>query len=195
MHLWQPFQAHPTWKARNMLSNGTELTIKEALYSPCSGRTLLSIRDIRDDQYHVETSKENGSEFLCITSYEYGQKCIHEKLERLPSGLYITIIRAIETYHMASPMVGFQSTLLLWHDWIGHRRRDMIRRMLKASHGHHLKSYLGHPLCKACSLGKLNIQPSLAKIVHDPLSFFREFNEIFVDLSNQHMDHLDTSWC
>ena len=33
-------------KAHIMLSNGTDLTIKEALYSPRSGRTLLSFRYI-----------------------------------------------------------------------------------------------------------------------------------------------------
>ena len=33
-------------KACLMLSNDTELTIKEALYSPRFGRTLLSFRDI-----------------------------------------------------------------------------------------------------------------------------------------------------
>ncbi|KAM1510717.1 hypothetical protein TB1_019084 [Malus domestica] len=76
-------------KARIMLSNGTILTIKETLYFPHSGRTLLSVRDIRDNQYHLETTEDHGSEFLCITSYEYGQKYIHKKLERLPSGLYI----------------------------------------------------------------------------------------------------------
>ena len=72
---------------RIMLSNGTELTIKETLYSPRSGRTLLSFRDIRDNQYHVETTEENGSEFLCITSYEYSQKGQHEKLEHISSRL------------------------------------------------------------------------------------------------------------
>ena len=71
------------------LSNNTILTIKKALYSPLSGITLLSFRDLRDNQYHVETTEENGSEFLCITSYEYGWKRAHEKL---PSGLYITTI-------------------------------------------------------------------------------------------------------
>ncbi|KAM2339367.1 hypothetical protein ACFX1X_018956 [Malus domestica] len=79
-------------KAHIMLSNGTALTIKEALYSPRSGRTLLSFRDIRDNQYHVEATEENDSEFLCITSYKYGRKRIHEKLEHFLSGLYITTI-------------------------------------------------------------------------------------------------------
>ena len=151
-----------------MLSNGTTLTIKEPLYSPHSGRTLLSFRDIRDNQYHVETTEENDSEFLCITFYEYGRKRIHEKLERLLSGLYITTIRAVETHHVAGPVAGFQDTLLFCHDRMGHPERDMIRRILKVSFGHHLKSYPGHPLCKACFLGKLNIQPSITKIIHDP---------------------------
>ena len=78
-----------------MLFNGTILTIKEALYSPRSGRTLLSFRDIRDNKYHLETTEDHGSEFLCITSYEYGQKHIDEKLERLPSELYIITIHGI----------------------------------------------------------------------------------------------------
>ncbi|TQD93896.1 hypothetical protein C1H46_020510 [Malus baccata] len=100
-------------KARIMLSNGTILTIMEVLYSPRSGRTLLSFRDIRDNQYHIETTEDNGSDFLCITSYEYGQKRIHEKLEGLPNGLYITTIRGIEAHSVANPMPEFQDTLLL----------------------------------------------------------------------------------
>ena len=54
-------------KAHIMLSNGTILTINEALYSPHSRRTLLSFRDIRDNQYHIETTEDHGSEFLCTT--------------------------------------------------------------------------------------------------------------------------------
>ena len=112
-------------KARIMLSNGTILTIMVALYSPCSERTLLSFRDIRDNQYHLETIEDHGSEFLCIASYEYGQKRVHKKLERLPSRLYITTIRGIEAHIVAGPMPEFQDTLLLWHDcfgtsWTGH---------------------------------------------------------------------------
>ncbi|KAM2544624.1 hypothetical protein TB1_016290 [Malus domestica] len=67
-------------KARIMLSNGTILTIVEALYSPRSGRTLLSFKDIRDNNYHAEIHVESGVEFLCVTSYEYGQKRILEKM-------------------------------------------------------------------------------------------------------------------
>ncbi|KAM0955797.1 hypothetical protein TB2_023719 [Malus domestica] len=160
-------------KTRIMLSNGTILTIKEALYSLRSGRTLLSFRDIRDNKYHLKTTKDHGSEFLCITLYEYGQKHIHEKLERLPSGLYITTIRSIEAHSMVSPMPAFQDTLLLWHDRLGHPGRDMMRRILKSSHGHKLHPHVRVPPCIACSLGKLNIQPSHTKINQDPPKFLQ----------------------
>ena len=101
-----------------MLSNGTELTIKKALYSPRSGRTLLSVRAIRDNQYHVETTEENASEFLCIIFLRIWLKAYSR--ERLPSGLYITTIRSVKNHYVAGPMTEFQSTLLLWHDRMGH---------------------------------------------------------------------------
>ncbi|KAM2806532.1 hypothetical protein COP1_047150 [Malus domestica] len=160
-------------KTRIMLSNGTILTIKEALYSPRSRRTLLSFKDIRDNQYHLETTEDHGSEFLCITSYEYGQKHIHEKLERLLSGLYITTIRGIEAHSVAGPMPEFPDTLLLWYDPLGHPGRDMMRHILKSSHGYKLHPYVRLLPCKACSLGKLNTQPSYTKIIHDPPKFLQ----------------------
>ncbi|KAM1456620.1 hypothetical protein ACFX13_034735 [Malus domestica] len=156
-----------------MLSNATILTIKEALYSPRFGRTLVSFRDIRDNQYHLETTEDHGSKFLCITSYKYGQKHIHEKLERLPSGLYITTIRGIEAHNVAGLMPEFQDTLLLWHDRLGHPGCDMMRHILKSSHRHKLYPYVGVPPRKACSLGKLNTQPSHTKIIHDPPKFLQ----------------------
>ncbi|KAM1134351.1 hypothetical protein ACFX19_044192 [Malus domestica] len=79
---------------------------------------LLSFKDIRDNQYHVETTEDNSSEFLYITSYKYGQKHIHEKLERLPIGFYITTIRGKESHHMVGPVLGFHNTLLLWYPQI-----------------------------------------------------------------------------
>ncbi|KAM2879505.1 hypothetical protein FF1_014994 [Malus domestica] len=156
-----------------MLSNGTILTIKEVLYSPRSGRTLLSFRDIRDNQYHIETTEDNGSEFLCITSYKYGQKRIHKKLERLSSGLYITTIRGIEAHSVASPMHEFQDILLLWHDHLGHPGRDIMRRILKSSHEHKLHLYVGLPPCKTCTLGNLNTHPSYTKIIHNLSKFLQ----------------------
>ena len=59
-------------KARIMFSNCAVLTIEDAFYSPHSRRTLLSFKDIRDNNYHVETYVENEVEFMCITFYKYG---------------------------------------------------------------------------------------------------------------------------
>ena len=51
-------------KAQFALSNGTPITISEALYTHRSCRTLLSFKDIRENEYHVETVPENGVDFL-----------------------------------------------------------------------------------------------------------------------------------
>ncbi|KAM1990404.1 hypothetical protein ACFX15_031673 [Malus domestica] len=107
-------------KARIMLLNGTSLNIFEALYSPRSGRTLLSFKDIRDNNYHAETHIENGVEFLCITSYKYGQKHILEKIERIPSGLYTMTIHPIECHYVAGLTAGTVHEITLWHDRLGH---------------------------------------------------------------------------
>ena len=117
-----------------MLSNGIILTIAEAFYSPHSGRTLLSFKDIRDNNYHVE----NEVKFLCITSYEYGQKRILEKMKRIPSGLYTTTIRPIECHYVASPTTGTAHEITLWHDHFGHLGRIAMRQILKSSHRHPL---------------------------------------------------------
>ena len=81
-----------------LLSNGTEFIIKETLFSPLFGRTLLNFKDIRENNYHVETIEENGIKYLYITSYLYGQKHILEEIKCLRDGLYINIttIRSIE---------------------------------------------------------------------------------------------------
>ena len=44
---------------RLLLSNGTEITIKETLFSPHFERTLLSSKNIREKNYHAETTEEN----------------------------------------------------------------------------------------------------------------------------------------
>ena len=70
-------------------------------------------------------------------------------------------------------MPEFQDTLFLGHDRLGHPGRDMMRRILKSSHGHKLLPNVGLPPCKACFIGKLNTQPSHTKIIHDPTKFLQ----------------------
>ncbi|GAV82554.1 hypothetical protein CFOL_v3_26005, partial [Cephalotus follicularis] len=52
--------------ARFVLSNGTQTCITDVLYSTKSKRNLLSFKDIRRNGYHIETTNENGKEYLYI---------------------------------------------------------------------------------------------------------------------------------
>ncbi|KAM2686024.1 hypothetical protein EV2_008965 [Malus domestica] len=70
-------------------------------------------------------------------------------------------------------MPEFPDTLLFWHDRLGHPGHDMMCHILESSHGHKLHPYVGLPPCKACSLGKLNTQPSYTKIIHNPPKFLQ----------------------
>ena len=118
-------------KAHFMLSNGTEFTINEALYSPRSWRTLLSFKDIRANHYHIETTEEKGVEYLCLTSHLYGRKRTLEKMKRLKNGLYITTIRSIEANHTVSQKLTNSSNYVLWHDRLGHPGQNMMRHIIK----------------------------------------------------------------
>ncbi|GAV75167.1 hypothetical protein CFOL_v3_18646, partial [Cephalotus follicularis] len=79
-----------------VLLNRTQIRITDALYSTKSGKNLLSFKDIHLNGYHIETTNENGKEYLYITSNATGRKQILEKLLGLSSGLYIMKIRTIE---------------------------------------------------------------------------------------------------
>ncbi|KAJ9540031.1 hypothetical protein OSB04_026537 [Centaurea solstitialis] len=150
-------------KAQFMLSNGTVLTISEALYSPKSRRTLVCFKDIRENKFHIETATENGIEYLYITSNQYDQKRILEKLRCLSSGLYVTTIQNIESNLIIRRTPIDESTYMLWHDRLGHPGQNTMLRTMNASHGHPLggKNFVINPksLCQACSIGKTHLKP------------------------------------
>ncbi|XP_062025904.1 uncharacterized protein LOC133742246 [Rosa rugosa] len=127
---------HGGGPAQFLLPNGTNINIAEALYAPRAGRTLLSFKDIRANDFHVETHCENGQEFLCITSNNYGSTRVLEKLMCRSSGLYATTIRVIESNHVMNENLWDSKTYRLWHDRLGHPGRDMMLRILKTLHGH-----------------------------------------------------------
>ncbi|GAV69411.1 hypothetical protein CFOL_v3_12912, partial [Cephalotus follicularis] len=81
-----------------VLSNGTQICITYVLYLTKSRRNLLSLKNIRLNGYHIETTNENDKEYLYITGNASDRKQISEKLPGLSSELYIMKIRAIE-YH------------------------------------------------------------------------------------------------
>ncbi|GAV67977.1 hypothetical protein CFOL_v3_11480, partial [Cephalotus follicularis] len=83
-----------------VLSNGTQMHITDALYSTKSRRNLLTFKDIRLNGYHIETTNENGKEYLYITGNISGQNQILKKHSGLSSGLYVMKIRAIESHNV-----------------------------------------------------------------------------------------------
>ena len=71
-----------------ILSMGTQIHIEEALLYPYSTRTLLSYKDIRKNEIHMETHEENKEEFLLFTKDIRQGKEKLEKVSSLPSRLY-----------------------------------------------------------------------------------------------------------
>jgi len=102
------------------LSYDIEFTIKEALFPHRFGRTLLSFKDIHENNYHAETTEENEMKYLCTTSYLYGHEYILEKIECVPNGLYITSIRLIAANYFTGQKLVDSSIYVLWHDRLGH---------------------------------------------------------------------------
>ncbi|GAV62513.1 hypothetical protein CFOL_v3_06036, partial [Cephalotus follicularis] len=86
--------------ANFVLSNGTQIRITDTLYSTKSRRNLLSVKHIRLNGYHIETTNENDKEYLYIIGNVSGRKQILEKLLGLSSGLYIMKIRVIESHNV-----------------------------------------------------------------------------------------------
>ena len=70
------------------LHMGTNLVIQDALLYPDSTRTLLSFKDIRKNDFHVETNKESGTECLLITQQKGFRNEVLENLPSLSTGLY-----------------------------------------------------------------------------------------------------------
>ena len=81
-----------------LLLIGTDLLIKDALYSPQSQCNLLSFKDIHLNGFHVETGVKGSKEFLYITSTKGYHKQILEKPPPLSKVLYDTFIFAIEKH-------------------------------------------------------------------------------------------------
>ena len=109
-----------------ILPNDTKLDIKNALYSSKSKRNLLSFKDICYNRYRIETISEGGNEYLCINSFVSGHKRTKEKLLTLPSGMYYTFIKAIETNHVMNPKFNDTKSFILWHDRLGHPGATMM---------------------------------------------------------------------
>ena len=88
-------QIDGTGRATIILPNGTTLVIAEALLYPESTRTLLSFRDIRANDFHVETNNDNGEERLIMTKKYGDEKTVVESFPSIKESLYYTYIKPL----------------------------------------------------------------------------------------------------
>jgi len=116
------------------------LHIKNAFYFPIFNRNLLSFNDIHlTDIILRQTMNEILNIFISLELSRI-KKCVLEKLSVFPYGLYYTCINAIETHVIVSQKLTNRNEFLVWHDWLGHPRYIMIRKIVENSCGHPFKS-------------------------------------------------------
>jgi len=157
-----------TGSATLVLPMGTQIFVRDALLYPGSKHTLLSFKDIRSNDFHVETEIEQGTEYLLITKFNGYQKRVVEKLPSSPSGLYYTYIKPTEGYVAMKAIFKDMESFRIWHDRLGHPGLGMMRRIINNSAGHSVETKnFPNPedfICTACAKGKLITRPSLLKI-------------------------------
>ena len=138
------------------------------MFSSQSKRNLFSFKDIRCNDYHTETVRNNGLEYLYIISTVSNGKRILERLSSLSSELYYTHLRVIETYVTINLKFMNPNIFLIWHNRLGHLRSIIMRIIIENSHGHPLKNLKilqsNELLYDAYSQSKLIIRTLLAKL-------------------------------
>ena len=101
---------------------------------------MLSFKDIRRNEYHIEIINNGNKECFYITSIVSGKKLIVETLLAFSTGLYHTTIKSIESYVVVNYKFNDPKTFVLWHDRLGHLGSSMMRRIKENSQGHELKN-------------------------------------------------------
>ena len=99
----------------------------------------MSFKDIRKNEYHLETLTTENNEYMLIVNTISNIKHVLEKLPCLSSGLYYTRISAVESYHLIDQKSIIPNEFMIWHDRLGHPGCTMMRRIITNSHGHTLK--------------------------------------------------------
>jgi len=164
-----------TGRATIILPNGTELVIQEALLYPESTRTLLSFKDIRANDLHVETNDDNGKECLIMTKKIGDNKKIVETFPSMRQALYYTYIKPIHKHVTMQTIIRKNESYRIWHDRLGHPGLSMMKRITNNSNGHSLKKndFPNHEdfVCIACAKGKLITRPSKLKVRDESPAF------------------------
>ena len=97
------------------------------------------------------------------------RKQIVEKLPFFSSGLYYTYIRP--SHHNVAMSLKFKDpySFKLWHERLGHPRKNMMCQILTNYIGHNMSSsrnpFVNKFICEACVKGKLIVRPSRTKVL------------------------------
>lgn len=162
-------------KANFTLPNGTKFSIHDALFAPKSKRNLLSFNDIYSHKYDTQSATEGNMKYMYLTTCKSGKINILEKLPMLPTGLHYTYINVIESNMVVQAKHIDPSMISIWHDRLGHPGSTMMRKIIENTHGHPLSNkmitQINKSPCTSCSLGKLIIRPSPAKIKFESPAF------------------------
>nr|KYP75465.1 hypothetical protein KK1_008200 [Cajanus cajan] len=126
--------------ANILLLKDTKLHIKNALYFSKSYRNLLSFKDIRLNGFHIETNNEGNVKYLYITKIHLNKKEVLQKLPTFSYGLYCMYVNTVEANIIVKQKFTNQNKFEVWHDRLGHPGTIMMRKIIKNSCGHLLKS-------------------------------------------------------
>ena len=155
-------------RASLILLRGTKLIINDALLYQQSTRTFLSFKDIRSNDFHIETETENDIEYLLITRSIECWKKIVEKLSSFSSILCYTYI--IPSHHNVAMSLKFKNpySFKLWHERLGHPGQNLMFMILTNSIRNSMLSnkisYVNKFICEACAKGKFIVRHSHTKI-------------------------------
>ena len=149
------------------LPHGTTIHIKSAVYAPNATRNLISFKDIRENGYHIHTSKDKNQEVIHIVKNTSDGMLIKETLFAYPLGFYVTQLNAFHSN------INDTSLYDLWHSRLGHPGMTMFQKMKRVTHGipQNTRPTNLHQPCMACSQGKLILRPSVSKTIHEMPKF------------------------
>ena len=144
--------------------------------------------------FNTQSVTEVNMKYMHLTTYISGKKYILEKLLNLSSGLHYIYINVIKSHMIVKADT---EILTLWHDHLGHPGSMMMRRIIENTHEHTLQGQkilqTSKIPCEVCSLGKLIMRPSPAKIKTESPTL-NVSKVIYVGLYTHCVDYFDLLW-
>ena len=100
---------------------------------------MLSFKDIRPNNFHLETNDDEGEERLIMTKSIGDNKKIVKIFPSMRQALYYTYIKPTKKHVTMQMILRNNESYRIWHDRLGHPGLSMIKRITNNSNGHNLK--------------------------------------------------------